>query len=197
MLKKILTPVLFALATTASWANTDWKTFDNADKTKTFVGRLVGFDKKTDIVTVQSKSTMRPVRFKVELLSEEHRDYVKSRSIELQAAGSLRMMFYETVEQTGSERDKESSTKTYNGGYRIELRNAATEMIENVEIDYVLVYRKDAIKGNGEVLTMTGSANVTTLLPNIDENIVADGIPLSSYYKKSKASGGGAAGGST
>ena len=106
------------------------------------------------------------------------------------------MMFYETVEQTGSERDKESSTKTYNGGYRIELRNAATEMIENVEIDYVLVYRKDAIKGNGEVLTMTGSANVTTLLPNIDENIVADGIPLSSYYKKSKA-GGGAAGGST
>lgn len=194
-MKRILTPLLFALATSAAWANTDWKNFDNADKTKSFVGRLVGYDSKNQIVTVQKKSTMRPVRFKLGLLSEEHQKFVKARAMELEAAGGLRMMFYETLEKVSSNRTSDTRTKNYNGGFRIEIRNMAREMIEDVEVEYIMVYRKDATDGLGEVATMHGSKFVSTLVPNLNEDIIADGIPIKSYYKKGKVTA--VSGGST
>ena len=181
--------LLFSLLATSVWGNTDWKSFDNADKTKSFIGRLVGYDSKKEIVTVQRKSTMRPVRFKVGLLSPEHQEYVKARAIELEAASRLRMMFYETVEKVDSNRTSDTRTSKYNGGYRIEIASRASEMIENVDVEYILVYRKDATEGRGEIMTKTGSTKISTLIPNFNTHVTADGIPLTSYYKKGKVTG--------
>ena len=100
-------------------AEIEWRDFENADKTKSFQGRLVGYDPLAKKVTVQKKSTLRPVTFRIDLLSKEHRIFVESRAVELEDAGGLRMMFYENVTKTGSERTGRTKTSTYNGGYKI------------------------------------------------------------------------------
>ena len=185
---------LLALLTTIASADVEWRTFENAEKTKSFTGRLVGYDSTKALVTVQKKSTMRPVTFKVALLSEENRKFVEERSIELEAAGGLRMMFYEAVTKTDSKRTATTRTSNYNGGFRIEIRNYLRRMIEGVEVDYIVIYRKDSTSGNGSLTTLKGSRNLTALVPNLNENILVDGIPLKSYYKAGTVS---VSGGST
>ena len=184
---------LLALACPAL-ADVEWRSFENADKTKSFQGRLVGYDPAREKVTVQKKSTLRPVTFSVALLSEEHRKFVEKRAVELEAAGGLRMMFYQTIEKTGSNRSGDTRTSSYNGGYKIEIRNFLRRAIQDVSVDYIVIYRKDSTKGNGTRSVKRGSRDLTALVPNYDENIVIDGIPLTSYYKAGSVSVTGAAG---
>ena len=164
-------------------AEIEWRDFENADKTKSFQGRLVGYDPLAKKVTVQKKSTLRPVTFRIDLLSKEHRIFVESRAVELEAAGGLRMMFYENVTKTGSARTGSTKTSTYNGGYKIEIRNYLRRPIQNVSVDFLVIYRKDSTNGNGVRSIKRGSRDLTALVPNYDENISIEGIPLTSYYK--------------
>ena len=83
-----LLALLVGLAATAS-AELDWRSFENADKTKSFQGRLVGYNPSSRKVTVQKKTTLRPVTFSVSLLSAEHQKYVEDRAVELEAAGGV------------------------------------------------------------------------------------------------------------
>ncbi|MBM49500.1 MAG: hypothetical protein CMP27_06685 [Roseibacillus sp.] len=164
-------------------AEIEWRDFENADKTKSFQGRLVGYDPLAKKVTVQKKSTLRPVTFRIDLLSKEHRIFVESRAVELEAAGGLRMMFYENVTKTGSARTGSTKTSTYNGGYKIEIRNYLRRPIQDVSVDFLVIYRKDSTNGNGVRSIKRGSRDLTALVPNYDENISIEGIPLTSYYK--------------
>ena len=93
------------------------------------------------------------------------------------------MMFYESVEKTGSKRTSDTRTASYNGGYRIEIRNFLRRPIQNVSVDYIVIYRRDSTEGNGTLATKRGSKDLTALIPNYDESISIDGNPLSSYYK--------------
>ena len=164
-------------------AEIEWRDFENADKTKSFQGRLVGYDPLAKKVTVQKKSTLRPVTFRIDLLSKEHRIFVESRAVELEATGGLRMMFYENVTKTGSERTGSTKTSTYNRGYKIEIRNYLRRPIQDVSVDFLVIYRKDSTNGNGVRSFKRGSRDLTALVPNYDENISIEGIPLTSYYK--------------
>lgn len=174
---------LFLLLACPALADLEWRSFESADKTKSFVGRLVGYDPARKKVTVQKKSTLRPISFNVSLLSEEHRKFVEDRAVELEAAGGLRMVFFENVQKLGSKRSGDTRTSNYNGGYKIEIRNFLRRAIQDVSVDYLVIYRKDSTKGNGTRAIKKGSKNLTALIPNYDENIIIDGIPLTSYYK--------------
>ena len=174
-------------------ADVEWRSFENADKTKSFQGRLVGYDPARKKVTVQKKTTLRPVTFNVALLSDEHRKFVEKRAVELEAAGGLRMMFYQTIDKTGTTRNGGTRTSSYNGGYKIEIRNFLRRAIQDVSVDYIVIYRKDSTKGNGTRAVKKGTKDLTALVPNYDENIVIDSIPLTSYYKAGSVSVSGAA----
>lgn len=103
--------------------------------------------------------------------------------MELEAAGGLKMMFYENVTKTGSARTGSTKTSTYNGGYKIEIRNYLRRPIQDVSVDFLVIYRKDSTNGNGVRSIKRGSRDLTALVPNYDENISIEGIPLTSYYK--------------
>ena len=163
---------LFLLLACPALADLEWRSFESADKTKSFVGRLVGYDPARKKVTVQKKSTLRPVSFNVSLLSEEHRKFVEDRAVELEAAGGLRMVFFENVQKLGSKRSGDTRTSNYNGGYKIEIRNFLRRAIQDVSVDYLVIYRKDSTKGNGTRAIKKGSKNLTALIPNYDENII-------------------------
>ena len=192
-MKRFCCLLLLVLACPAL-ADVEWRSFENADKTKSFLGRLVGYDPARKKVTVQKKSTLRPVTFNVALLSDEHRKFVEKRAVELEAAGGLRMMFYQTIDKTGTTRNGGTRTSSYNGGYKIEIRNFLRRAIQDVSVDYIVIYRKDSTKGNGTRAVKKGTKDLTALVPNYDENIVIDGIPLTSYYKAGSVSVSGAAG---
>ena len=185
---------LLLILVSPAFADVEWRSFENADKTKSFQGRLVGYDPARKKVTVQKKSTLRPVTFNVALLSDEHRKFVEKRAVELEAAGGLRMMFYQTIDKTGTSRSGNTRTSSYNGGYKIEIRNFLRRAIQDVSVDYIVIYRKDSTKGNGTRAVKRGSKDLTALIPNYDENIVIDGIPLTSYYKAGSVTVSGAAG---
>ena len=180
-MKKLIFPLL--VFGPPAMAEIEWRDFENADKTKSFQGRLVGYDPLAKKVTVQKKSTLRPVTFRIDLLSKEHRIFVESRAVELEAAGGLRIMFYENVTKTGSARTGSTKTSTYNGGYKIEIRNYLRRPIQDVSVDFLVIYRKDSTNGNGVRSIKRGSRDLTALVPNYDENISIEGIPLTSYYK--------------
>ena len=90
-------------------------------------------------------------------------------------ASNLRMMFYETLEKTSSERGKDTRTATYNGGFRIEIRNTATKVIGDVEVDYVMIYRKDA-----DELRTPMPDTILTPAPDPNQPPVANAGPLTS-----------------
>ena len=93
------------------------------------------------------------------------------------------MMFYENVTKTGSARTGSTKTSTYNGGYKIEIRNYLRRPIQDVSVDFLVICRKDSTNGNGVRSIKRGSRDLTALVPNYDENISIEGIPLTSYYK--------------
>ena len=185
---------LLLIAASPVLAEIDWRNFENTDKTKSFQGRLVGYDPIAKKVTIQKRTTLRPVTFRIDLLSEQHRTYVESRAVELEAAGGLRMMFYENVQKVGRSRSGTTKTSTYDGGYKIEIRNYLRRAIQNVSVDYIVIYRKDSTQGNGVRSVKRGSKDLTALVPNYDENIIVTGIPLTSYYKAGSVSVSAAAG---
>ena len=89
---------------------------------------------------------------------------------------------------------RNTRTSSYNGGYKIEIRNFLRRAIQDVSVDYIVIYRKDSTKGNGTRAVKRGAKDLTALIPNYDENIVIDGIPLTSYYKAGSVTVSGAAG---
>ena len=84
-MKRLLSVASCLALATASWADIEWRTFENADKSKFFKGRLVGYDSARNKVTVQKQSTMKSMTFSLDLLSEDHQKFVKERSMELEA----------------------------------------------------------------------------------------------------------------
>lgn len=191
-MKRLL--ILLLAGSSLAFGNTEWRKFHNSDGTKSFTGRLVGYDSDKDIVTVQRKTTLSPIRFKLSLLSDENQKFVKTRALELEAAGGLRLMFYENVKKVDSKKSGDTRTTKYDGGYKIELRNYARKRMEGVTVEWIAVYRKDSVKGSGTVVTKRGSELISTLIPNVDENIEVNGIPLTSYRKSASTR---AIGGST
>ena len=175
------------LSSTLALGNAEWTIFENPDKTKRFTGRLVSYDSKKAMVTVQKRSNLQTVTFRLNRLSDEHQEFVKDRAVQLEAAGGLRMDFFKSMEPVSTVHgDERSRTKNYNGGFQIKIRNHATKMLEDVEVEYIAVYRKDEVNGPGEVLTKEGSYQVSFLMPGLDETVVTDTIPMTAYYKPGK-----------
>ncbi len=178
-----------AFLTAIASATTEWKVFESAEGDRTFVGRLVSYDAKKQIVTAQKKSTMRPVRFKVDLLSDEDREYVETRSAQLEAAGAFRVDFSKSIEKTGSNKSGKERRSTYDAAFLIELRNYSPEFFENIEVEYIVAYRKDAVNGPGTVATTQGTHLISVLPGNSDENIATEGVTLESYRKEGEVTG--------
>lgn len=184
--------VLLLAGATLAFGDTEWREFHNSDKTKSFSGRLVGYDSDKGIVTVQRKSNFKPIRFKLSLLSDENQKFVKERALELEAASGLRLMFYENVKKVDSKKSGDTRTTSYDGGYKIELRNFARKRMEDVRVEWIAIYKKDSVDGPGSIAMKQGTEVITTLVPNLNENIEVSGIPLKSYRKSAstRATGG-------
>lgn len=169
-------------------AETPWRAFKSADGSKSFVGQLVGFRGNDGTVSVRMKSTRQVVAFKLDRLSDYDQEYVKSAAPDLPVAAAIETRFTKIMDRDGTERADDTRTKTYNGGYDIHIRNFSPQTLKGLQVEYVVIYRKDAVDGLGERQTHKGSKHLSSLPPNIDDVVTADGIKLESFYKESSTS---------
>jgi hypothetical protein len=163
--------------------------FRNADKSKSFHAVAIGYDAETDTVTVR-KTAGETLRFKLSLLCEEDRKYVREHGDAFAAAAGLRIDFdlFEGEKQTtrgGVER-----TTTTPAGYSITVENRGPKDFENVEVDYVIFHRKDAEDGPGSIVQSSGTISFATLFSNYRLTEQTDTIDLVRYSRRKEGGGG-------
>jgi len=187
MKKSLLPAILLALLASFAGAEIPWREFKNAEGTQTFVGQLLGYKKADESVTVRLKATMKPATLKLDRLREADRDYVKAEAANLAASPSFELGFAKLLEPTSTERSDTTRTKSYNGGYKIEVASYSPDSIENVDVDYVVIYLRDEVDGKGERLLHGGSQHFEVLLANSTNEVLADGVEMENFLKEGTA----------
>lgn len=172
-------------------ADQEWRTFTSAEGGRTFKGQLTAFDEELDTVTVRN-SNRQEVSFKMDLISKDDRDYVIENADKLPPDANLQIRFETLNERKDAKRGSDTRTKTYEGGYKISVNSYTPRTIKDVEVEYVMIYRKDKVDGNYNDAVVKGSK--TVVVPsNSSVSIETETVDLVNYYKASKlvASGGG------
>jgi hypothetical protein len=184
MKRTLLSAILLAGLASIACAELPWREFKSADGTQTFVGQLLSYKKAEESITVRLKATMQSATLKLDRLSEDDRAYVKAEAANLAANASFELGFAKLLEPTGSDRKDTTRTKSYNGGYKIEVASYSPEAVEDVEVEYVVIYLRDEIDGKGERLLHGGSKHFDTLPANSTTEVLADGVELEDFVKE-------------
>lgn len=193
-MKKILSLMIFGLAVTGH-ASQEWRTFTSADGGRTFKGQLTAFDSDSNTVTVLN-SSMERISFKMDLVSEDDRDYVIENSSKLAPDFNLQIRFETSRERKDAKRGGDSRTTTHDGGYSIYVNSFTPQFIKEAEVEYVMIYRKDKVSGGSTDEVLKGSESIA-LPSNSSATVQTDTVDLVNFYKAGKVSktGGGCSGG--
>ncbi len=192
-MKNLLTLIFsLALGMTAQ-ADSSWRTFTSSDGARTFEGRLTAYNASTQTVTVENRQGQ-TLHFKEDLISEDDREYVLSNADKLPPEISLDVRFEKLLDRGDSKRTGGSRTTTSDAGYKIALRNFTPERFSDVEVEYLMIYRKDQVSGSGTNQVVRGSESVT-LEANRTHDIETESVSLVSFYEAAKASSASSGGG--
>lgn len=188
-MKKIIPLILLLGMGITAQASQEWRTFTSLDGERTFVGQLTGFDRGSETVTVLN-SNRQTLSFKLNLVSQEDRDWVVENSSDLKPAANLRLRFEALRERKDSVRGDESRTTTNEGGYIIHVNSFSPHMIRDAKVEYLMIHRKDQVSGGSTDHVVKGSQTVS-IIPNSSAPVQTQTVDLVNYFKAGKVSGGG------
>jgi hypothetical protein len=193
-MKKSLFILFLGLGVTVR-ANQEFRTFTSAEGGRSFNGKLVAFDDESETVTVIN-SKGRNISFKLDLISKVDREFVISQSDKLPPDAKLEIRFETTNERKDSKRTNDTRTSTNKGAYTISVNSYTPRTIKDVEVDYVMIYRKDKVNGKYTDQVIKGSKTVT-INPNSSAAVGTETVDLVNYFKESTVvtNGGGCAAG--
>lgn len=195
-MKNLFALILFLALGMPAQAEVAWRTYTSSDGQRKFEGRLTAYNSSTQTVTVQNRQGQ-TVHFKDDLISKEDRDHVLAYADKLPPAISLDVRFERLMERGDTKRAGGSRTTTSDGGYKIALRNFTPGKFSDVDVEYLVIYRKDQVSGSGTNEIVRGSESVS-LEANRTHDIETESVSLVSFYeagKASTASGGGCSAG--
>lgn len=164
------------------------RTFHSADKSKSFVGEAVGYNSKTDTVTVR-RSGGAELNFKVSLLSEEDQSYIRENGAALAASGATSVTLKEVEGERQTTRTDTTRTVVTPTGFYVTVKNGSDEVMENVTADYTIYYRKGSESGKGKITESTGSIDLYSIYPKKASSDQTGTVSLE-RYSRSKAGGG-------
>ena len=127
--------------------------------------------------------------FKLSVLSTEDQAYVKENANALAAARALSVKIEPVKERGRTVKAGLTSTTKTQAGYEIELQNGGNQNLQNIEIKYTLLHRKDAEKGGGSKVKTTGTLEFESLIRNSGDVQKTKTVELEKYIRK-KSSGG-------
>jgi len=163
------------------------RVFHNADRTKSFTGVPIGYDAKTGVVTVR-KVAGQTIRFKLDLLCEEDRKFIKENATALMAANGIRIDFDLFKGKVETSKKGKERTTIYPAGYEITIENKTKEDIPNVELQYVIFHRKGAENGAGSIVQSTGSFTFDPLFANYTRSERTEPVQLIRYMRQATGS---------
>jgi hypothetical protein len=194
-MKTILAIACTLAFTVAAHAESPWRTFTSSDGERTFEGRLIGYNAATQTVSVQNRQGQ-TLHFKEDLVTSEDREYVRDNIDKLPPDISLDVRFDRIVERGETNRSGDTRTTNSSGGYKITLRNYTAKHYGDVDIDYMLIYRKDEVDGKGANEIVRGSAS-TALEANRTAEVETQTVSLTNFFERGKASSASGGGCST
>ncbi len=191
-MKKITTLFLFGLAMNA-YANQEWRTFNSMDGSRTFKGQLTAYDETSTTVTVL-KSDLKRVSFKIDVISEECQKYVLENADKLAPDLNLKVRFEESRDRKGTERSSDTRTTNHESGYTIHINSYSPTLVREAEVEYLMIYRKDSVKGDHNDIVVKGTDTVE-IPPNSSASVETETVELVNFYKEGQPIGGGGGGG--
>ncbi|MCF7733103.1 MAG: hypothetical protein K9N23_15545 [Akkermansiaceae bacterium] len=185
---------LFTCCTVALAAGeNEWKSFENADGNQSFTARVVSYDAKRDSATMIMKKGGQRISVALSRLKEADQAYVKEQAQILAANSSFRFKFDKFMEETASNRIGDTTTTTYHGGYRVAVSNYSSVNVEDVEVEDLVIWRKDSFEGMGDDQFVTGSHQISTIFAGSNDHFTTAGIQMQGVVKKGSSSTSGGA----
>lgn len=162
-------------------AQQEWHTFTSREGGKTFVGELVSYREEGDLLTVRRKDTLRTMSFKLSVLSDADREFVLAQAPALIAASAVRLSFDKSQEKLDDDK-----ARRYTGCYNISVENSSPSDLEDVEIDYVVIYQKGSLAKGKSIQVDQGTKSISTLPGNFEDVVSTSGITLQSAASRDK-----------
>ena len=177
---KLILVMLMCLIAAAS-AEQDWRTFTSREGGKTFVGQLVSYKEEGELVTVRRKDNFRSMSFKLSVLSEADREFVMEQAPALIAAKAVRLTFDKSQEKLD-----DAKVRRYTGCYDITVENTSPSDLEDVVVDYVVIYQKGSLDKGSTIEFDQRSKTFSTLPGNMSEWLTTRGITIQSASSRDK-----------
>lgn len=179
-------------------ASQEWRTFSSSDGTRTFKGQLTAFDDSSSTVTVL-KADRKRFSFKIDVISEADQEYVLENYSKLAPDLNLKIRFEESRDRKGTTRGVDSRTTNHESGYIIYLNSYSPTLVKEAEVEYLMIYRKDAVEEDSNDIVVKGS-DIVEIPPNSSASVETETVDLVNYYKAGQpigsTGGGGCSGGS-
>lgn len=172
-------------------AGAEMRTFTCPEGERTFDGRLTAYDSASKTVTVLNPQGQ-TLHFDISLLSKQDQDFVIKKAPALPVNVSLNVRFEPLRDRQDTERNGSTRRTTYDAGYNIILNDYSGKGLQNAEVEYLLIYRKDEVSGSGDNRTVSGRKTVN-VEPNGSYELETDTVKLVNFYQRGqvRTSGGG------
>ncbi|MFC4993845.1 hypothetical protein [Rubritalea tangerina] len=148
------------------------RSFYTPDYSKSFKGRIVGFDQGKETIEVQTKKSKLTVP--LDKLSERDIAYYEEIKDLVIATKSLSI----TIKESKAKAERAGRAITVNTHFDITLFNRSAEKIDEIELEYDIYYKVDTLDGPPVLTKTNGSETVTSLFGKYRETIYTDAIPI-------------------
>ncbi len=198
---RFLIPLLLTVALGAGTLSArELHTFNNPDKTKSFVGCLEAFDGATGKVAVRAANGA-PLAFPITAVCKEDQDYIRAAAAGLALASKLTVALTESSERGEKESKGDFFVTPVDGGYKLNVANLSTQELADFEIRYRIYYSdaevaqtktKESVVRR-ELKFDEGSARVGKMGPGERTTVETKKVALTEVKQKppSQCTGGG------
>ncbi len=139
--------------------------FHTPDYSKSFKGRIVGFDQGKETISVQTKKSTLTVP--LDKLSERDVAYYEEIKDLVLASKSLSI----SVKETKAKASRNGRAITVDTNFGINLANRSAQSIKDIEVKYVTYYKLDTLDGPPVLTSKRGSVDVASLYGNHRETV--------------------------
>lgn len=159
------------------------RNFYNPDYSKSFSGRIVGFDESKQTIAVQTKKSK--INVPLDQLSERDLAYYEEIKDLVIASKSLGV----SIKETADKATREGRAITRNTYFEVTLANRSATKIENIEVKYTTYYKRDTLDGPPVLTSETGSYEVASLYGNYRETSSTTAIPITKESRPGMSGG--------
>lgn len=186
-MKRILLPLIALMIIGSAFAIGGNRIFHSAeDRSVTFEGALVDYDKESETVTVRIKGGALS-KFSLEKLHQDDRDYILENADAIAAGHHLRLDFEERKNSTETTDRGRTRTTVRKGGFDVKLRNWSDQAINNVKVRTTVFVRRAAERGPSLVQTEISEHVIEEIAAQETKILKSVEVPLERVLKRGQA----------